>query len=62
MLNETYPNQPPERRRRMPGIGVPEVVFAAGFVAAFVGLALVSVAIALVVAGALAMLAAWRVS
>lgn len=58
MLNETHPNLPPEPRRR--AIGVPEVVFAAGFVSAVAGLALVSVALALVAAGVLAMVATWR--
>ena len=62
MLNETYPNQSPERRRRLSGIGAAEIVFGIGFLAVFVGLALVSVALALVAAGTLAMLAAWRAS
>jgi len=62
MLNETYPNLPPERRSRLPGVGKPEVVFCVGFAAVVAGLALVSVALALVVAGALAMAVAWRVS
>lgn len=57
MLNETYPNALPERRR---SVGVPEVAFGLGFVAAVAGLALVSIALALVVAGALAMAIAWR--
>lgn len=58
MLNETYPNALPERPRR--SVGVPEVAFGLGFVAAVAGLALVSIALALVVAGALAMAIAWR--
>ena len=43
--------EPPERRDD--GIGLPEITFAAGFLAAFVGIALVSVAAALVAAGGL---------
>ena len=51
---------PPERRDD--GIGLPEITFAAGFLAAFVGVALVSVAAALVAAGALLAYLAWRFS
>ena len=51
---------PPERRDD--GIGLPEITFAAGFLAAFVGIALVSVAAALVAAGALLAYLAWRLS
>jgi hypothetical protein len=60
MLNETHPNALPERRRRFPGVGIPEVAFGLGFVAVVAGLALVAIPLALVVAGTLAMLAAWR--
>ncbi len=62
MLNETHPNARPERPRRFPGVGVPEVAFATGFVAAVAGLALFSVAVALFAAGAFVMFAAWRLS
>lgn len=60
MLNETYPNSPPEPRRR--AVGAPEAAFGLGFLAAVAGLALVSIALALVVAGTLAMVIAWRVA
>jgi hypothetical protein len=60
MLNELHPNAPPEHCRRLPGIGVPEVAFGLGFVCAVAGIALVSIALALVVAGTLAMVIAWR--
>lgn len=62
MLNELNPNETPERRGHFPGIGVPEVAFAAGFVAAVAGLALVSVALALIAAGTLAMVIGWRLA
>ena len=51
---------PPERRDD--GIGLPEITFAAGFLAAFVGIALVSIAAALVAAGVLLAFLAWRLS
>jgi len=58
MLNETHPNERPEPRRR--SVGMAEVVFMLGFVSAVAGLALFSITVALVAAGALAMAAAWR--
>jgi hypothetical protein len=61
MLNELNPNAAsPEHRRRLPGIGAPEVTFALGFIAAVAGIALVSIAAALIVAGALVMAVTWR--
>ena len=62
MLNETYPNQPPERRRRLAAIGLPEVGFAAGFVLAVAGLAIVAIPIALLAAGTVLMVVAWRIA
>ena len=53
---------PPERRGLAGGIGWPEITFAAGFLAAFVGVALVSVAAALVAAGVMLAFLAWRLS
>jgi len=44
------------------GIGWPEITFAAGFLAAFVGVALVSVAAALIVGGFGLCALAWRIS
>lgn len=58
MLNELNPNALHEPRRR--AISVPEIVFAVGFVSAVVGLALISIPLALVAAGGLLMLATWR--
>ena len=60
MLNETYPNQPHERRRRL--IGVPEIVFAVGFVLAVAGIAIVAIPVALLAAGIVLMAVAWRVA
>jgi heme O synthase-like polyprenyltransferase len=57
MLNETYPNQRPERRRR---VGMPEVAFVAGFVLAVAGLAIVAIPVALLAAGIVLMAVAWR--
>lgn len=57
IFRETEPNLPATRVR---SIGAPEVAFALGFVAAIAGIALVSIAAALIVAGVLAMVAAWR--
>ncbi len=53
-------NLPPERPRILREIGPAEVAFGAGFLLAVVGIALVSVAAALIVAGALLMIASWR--
>ncbi len=58
IFRETEANLPADRR--FAGIGAPEVGFALGFVAAVAGIALVSIAAALIVAGALAMLVTWR--
>lgn len=58
IFRETEPNLPPARRSS--GIGAPEVGFALGFVAAVAGIAIVSIAAALIVAGALVMAATWR--
>jgi hypothetical protein len=60
MLNETHPNLPHDRRQRTTGIGAPEVGFLVGFVAAVTGISLLSIAAALIVAGALVMAASWR--
>jgi hypothetical protein len=51
---------PPERRTG--GIGLTELVFGLGFVAAFVGIALVSVAAALIVGGFGLCLLSWRLA
>lgn len=56
IFRETEPNLPAEHA----GIGVPEVGFALGFVAAVAGVALVSIPMALFVAGAVVMAATWR--
>jgi len=53
---------PPERRGLAGGIGWPEITFGAGFLAAFVGVALVSVAAALIVGGFGLCALAWRIS
>lgn len=60
MLNEVNPNLPPERTSRFEGIGRVEIAFAAGFVLAIVGLALVAIPAALLAAGVLLMAVAWR--
>jgi hypothetical protein len=51
---------PPERR--ISGIGLTEITFGLGFVAAFVGVALVSVAAALVIGGFGLCLLSWRLA
>lgn len=53
-------NLPPERPRILREIGPAEVAFGVGFLLVVVGIALVSVAAALIVAGALLMLVTWR--
>ncbi len=60
IFRETEPNLPATRVRPFAGIGAPEVGFVLGFVAAVAGIALVSIAAALIVAGALVMLVTWR--
>jgi hypothetical protein len=61
MLNETYPNQPPERRRRLEAVGLPEVAFGAGSVLAVAGVSgWLGVWVAMLVAGLFLMVGAWR--
>ena len=61
MLNEIDTNLPPERAERAPrAVGAPELAFALGGILATLGVALVSVPVALVARGALLMLASWR--
>ena len=55
-------NLPPDRPRILREIGPAEVGFGAGFALAIAGIALFSIAAALVVAGALLMLVTWRAS
>jgi hypothetical protein len=54
--------QGPPERRGLAGFGWPEITFAAGFLAAFVGIALVSVAAALVAGGFGLCALAWKLS
>jgi hypothetical protein len=61
-LNPMTNVQSPGRDPGPDGIGWPEITFAAGFLAAFVGVALVSVAAALVAAGVMLALLAWRLA
>lgn len=59
MLGENVQASP---ERRDGGIGWPEAVFGIGFAAAFVGVALISVAAALVAAGIMVAFLAWRLA